>query len=135
MFTKGRDKPFQVLCSMIWPLNRNEAGRNLVLLPTFLFSTCKSWSQACQQGNNTIYTWKKGKTLRENESKSTIRFSVVIAKGQNLNNSTIVLWLAHIYVIFCFTLLSISVWHSTLQSSQKLEFYRSFRRIIRLLIT
>ena len=50
---------FTVVCSVPWPLNRSEAGRDLVLLKTFLLFICKSWySHANKPVNMIIYIWK-----------------------------------------------------------------------------
>ena len=50
---------FTVVCSVPWPLNRSEAGRDLVLLKTFLLFICKSWySHANKLVNMIIYIWK-----------------------------------------------------------------------------
>ena len=50
---------FTVVCSVCWPLNRSEAGGDLVLLQTFLLFTCKSWYfHANRLVNMIIYIWK-----------------------------------------------------------------------------
>ena len=47
---------FTVVCSVPWPLNRSEAGGDLVLLQTFLLFMCKSWySHANKPVNMIIY--------------------------------------------------------------------------------
>ena len=46
-------------CSVPWPLNRSEAGGDLVLLQTFLLFMSKSWySNANKPVNMIIYDWK-----------------------------------------------------------------------------
>ena len=50
---------FTVVCSVPWPLNRSEAGGDLVLLQAFLLYMCKSWySHANKPVNMIIYIWK-----------------------------------------------------------------------------
>ena len=51
---------FTVVCSVPWPLNRSEAGGDLVLLQTFLLIfMCKSWySHANKPVNMIVYIWK-----------------------------------------------------------------------------
>ena len=50
---------FSVVRSVPWPLNRSEAGGDLVLLQTFLLFMCKSWySHANKPVNMVIYMWK-----------------------------------------------------------------------------
>ena len=47
------------MCSVPWPLNRSEAGGDLVLLQAFLLYMCKSWySHANKPVNMIIYIWK-----------------------------------------------------------------------------
>ena len=45
---------FTVVCSVLWPLNRSEAGGDLVLLQTFLLFMCKSWYS---HANKPVNTW------------------------------------------------------------------------------
>ena len=50
---------FIVVCSVPWPLNRSEAGGDLVLLQIFLLFMCKSWYfHANKQVNMIINIWK-----------------------------------------------------------------------------
>ena len=50
---------FSDVCSVPWPLNRSEAGGDLVLLQTFLLFMCKAWhSHANKPVNMIIYMWK-----------------------------------------------------------------------------
>ena len=47
---------FTVVCSVPWPLNRSEAGSDLVLLQTVLLFMCKSWySHVTKPVNMIIY--------------------------------------------------------------------------------
>ena len=54
---------FAVVCSVPWPLNKNKASGDFVLLQTLLLFMCKSWySLACDQAASAVgekVQWEK----------------------------------------------------------------------------
>ena len=78
---------FKVVCSVPWPLNGSEAGRDLVLLQTFSFFMCKSWySHANKPVNMIIYIWK---TLKKDCNKTRSPSASLPFKDQGSEHTTV----------------------------------------------